>query len=176
MHWALVICTDLVTNQSLVVQESIWTAGIFDCKPSTHQGCKPLSVYSRPWWPRFLPTPALKVQFPLWLSRCCIPTSFFEHEPQQSAAVFASKWMAVIFNAGPANVLPRPALPKFFTDEILKHLPNSIFGSNPCRCVAELHQELDPGFSVSLLHSKGQVACLLLLPEMWHRIRVWISL
>ncbi|CAK9863769.1 unnamed protein product [Sphagnum jensenii] len=34
---------------------------------------------------------------------------------------------------GPANVLPRPALPKFFTDEILKHLPNSIFGSNPCR-------------------------------------------
>jgi hypothetical protein len=74
--------------------------------------------------------------------------------------------MTVIFNAGPANVLPRPALPKFFTDEILKHLPNSIFGSNPCRCAAELPQELDPEFAVGLLHSKGQVVCPLLLSEM----------
>lgn len=34
---------------------------------------------------------------------------------------------------GPANVLPRPPLPKFFTNEVLKHVPNSIFASNPCR-------------------------------------------
>eukprot|EP00249_Psilotum_nudum_P007247 c20426_g1_i1 orf=272-1837(+) len=34
---------------------------------------------------------------------------------------------------GPANILPRPALPKFFTNEVIKHLPNAIFSSNPCR-------------------------------------------
>ena len=34
---------------------------------------------------------------------------------------------------GPPNVLPRPALPQYFTKEIIKHVPNAIFGSNPCR-------------------------------------------
>lgn len=34
---------------------------------------------------------------------------------------------------GPPNVLPRPGLPKFFAKELLKHVPNAVFGSNPCR-------------------------------------------
>ncbi|CAM6105733.1 unnamed protein product [Calypogeia fissa] len=36
-------------------------------------------------------------------------------------------------DVGSANVLPRPPLPKYFTDEILKYIPNAEFGSNPCR-------------------------------------------
>ncbi|GAQ80362.1 DNA polymerase epsilon subunit B2 [Klebsormidium nitens] len=34
---------------------------------------------------------------------------------------------------GPANVVPRPPLPKFFTNEISSLLPNAVFASNPCR-------------------------------------------
>ncbi|KAH7285268.1 hypothetical protein KP509_33G019600 [Ceratopteris richardii] len=34
---------------------------------------------------------------------------------------------------GPANVLPRPALPKMFSREVQKHLPDAVFCSNPCR-------------------------------------------
>lgn len=34
---------------------------------------------------------------------------------------------------GPANVLPRPALPKMLSKEILTHLPDAVFSSNPCR-------------------------------------------
>ncbi|GLJ38887.1 hypothetical protein SUGI_0792820 [Cryptomeria japonica] len=36
-------------------------------------------------------------------------------------------------DAGPAKVLPRPALPNFFCEEVKKHVPNAIFSSNPCR-------------------------------------------
>ena len=34
---------------------------------------------------------------------------------------------------GPSRTLPRPALPKYFTKEILKHVPNAICTTNPCR-------------------------------------------
>lgn len=34
---------------------------------------------------------------------------------------------------GPANVLPRPRLPKFFVDELSELLPTAVFASNPCR-------------------------------------------
>ncbi|MCO5615087.1 hypothetical protein L7F22_069375 [Adiantum nelumboides] len=34
---------------------------------------------------------------------------------------------------GPANILPRPALPKILSKELQQHLPNAIFSSNPCR-------------------------------------------
>eukprot|EP00937_MAST-01D_sp_MAST-1D-sp2_P002524 g2524.t1 len=34
---------------------------------------------------------------------------------------------------GAANVLPRPALPRFFTDRLRARLPNAYFASNPCR-------------------------------------------
>ncbi|WOL20163.1 DNA polymerase epsilon subunit B [Canna indica] len=36
-------------------------------------------------------------------------------------------------DAGPSKVLPRCALPKYLTEEFQKHIPNSIFCSNPCR-------------------------------------------
>ncbi|KAL4195990.1 hypothetical protein AMTRI_Chr04g181110 [Amborella trichopoda] len=36
-------------------------------------------------------------------------------------------------DAGPSTVLPRCALPKYLTDELLNHVPNAIFSSNPCR-------------------------------------------
>nr|XP_043634712.1 DNA polymerase epsilon subunit B [Erigeron canadensis] len=36
-------------------------------------------------------------------------------------------------DAGPSTVLPRCALPKYITEELLKHIPNAIFTSNPCR-------------------------------------------
>lgn len=36
-------------------------------------------------------------------------------------------------DAGPSNVLPRCALPKYLTEELQKHIPNAIFSSNPCR-------------------------------------------
>lgn len=36
-------------------------------------------------------------------------------------------------DVGPSTVLPRCALPKYLTDELLKHVPNAIFSSNPCR-------------------------------------------
>ncbi|EFJ19040.1 hypothetical protein SELMODRAFT_111965 [Selaginella moellendorffii] len=34
---------------------------------------------------------------------------------------------------GPSSVLPRPALPSYFTKELAKHVPNVTFASNPCR-------------------------------------------
>lgn len=34
---------------------------------------------------------------------------------------------------GPANVLPRPALPAYFTSELRQLLPTAVFASNPCR-------------------------------------------
>lgn len=34
---------------------------------------------------------------------------------------------------GPASILPRPALPKLFSKEVTKHLPEAVFASNPCR-------------------------------------------
>lgn len=34
---------------------------------------------------------------------------------------------------GPSKVLPRCALPKYLTEELQKHIPGAIFGSNPCR-------------------------------------------
>ncbi|GLU18413.1 hypothetical protein SLE2022_347170 [Rubroshorea leprosula] len=36
-------------------------------------------------------------------------------------------------DAGPSTVLPRCALPRYLTAELLKHVPNAIFSSNPCR-------------------------------------------
>ncbi|KAJ8500607.1 hypothetical protein OPV22_011159 [Ensete ventricosum] len=36
-------------------------------------------------------------------------------------------------DAGPSKVLPRCALPKYLTEELQKHIPAVIFGSNPCR-------------------------------------------
>eukprot|EP00897_Mesotaenium_endlicherianum_P003690 jgi/Mesen1/3349/ME000191S02482 len=36
-------------------------------------------------------------------------------------------------DAGPASVLPRPALPKMLQTEVTRHLPNAVFASNPCR-------------------------------------------
>ncbi|CAI9113288.1 OLC1v1013861C1 [Oldenlandia corymbosa var. corymbosa] len=36
-------------------------------------------------------------------------------------------------DVGPSTVLPRCALPKYITEELLKHIPNAIFSSNPCR-------------------------------------------
>ncbi|KAF3438371.1 hypothetical protein FNV43_RR21133 [Rhamnella rubrinervis] len=36
-------------------------------------------------------------------------------------------------DAGPSTVLPRCALPKYFTEELQNHVPNAIFSSNPCR-------------------------------------------
>lgn len=36
-------------------------------------------------------------------------------------------------DAGPANVLPRCSLLKYFSEEVTKHVPNAIFSSNPCR-------------------------------------------
>ncbi|THU57816.1 hypothetical protein C4D60_Mb03t07530 [Musa balbisiana] len=36
-------------------------------------------------------------------------------------------------DAGPSKVLPRCALPKYLTEELQKHIPGAIFGSNPCR-------------------------------------------
>ncbi|XP_026409290.1 DNA polymerase epsilon subunit B-like isoform X1 [Papaver somniferum] len=36
-------------------------------------------------------------------------------------------------DAGPSTVLPRPALSKYLTEELQKHVPNAIFKSNPCR-------------------------------------------
>jgi hypothetical protein len=35
--------------------------------------------------------------------------------------------------AGPSKALPRCALPKYLIEELQKHIPNSIFVSNPCR-------------------------------------------
>ncbi|GAB2219932.1 hypothetical protein Droror1_Dr00007572 [Drosera rotundifolia] len=40
-------------------------------------------------------------------------------------------------DAGPSTCLPRCALPKYFTDEIQKHVPNALFMSNPCRFVLQ---------------------------------------
>ncbi|KAL3133858.1 hypothetical protein ABBQ32_008325 [Trebouxia sp. C0010 RCD-2024] len=34
---------------------------------------------------------------------------------------------------GPANVLPRPALPAYFTADLRQLLPTAVFASNPCR-------------------------------------------
>ncbi|KAJ7560741.1 hypothetical protein O6H91_04G143500 [Diphasiastrum complanatum] len=34
---------------------------------------------------------------------------------------------------GPASVLPRPPIPDYFAREVMKHVPNAIFSSNPCR-------------------------------------------
>lgn len=34
---------------------------------------------------------------------------------------------------GPANVLPRPALPAYFTSDLRQLLPTAVFASNPCR-------------------------------------------
>ncbi|KAL2610780.1 hypothetical protein R1flu_022472 [Riccia fluitans] len=34
---------------------------------------------------------------------------------------------------GPSSVLPRPPLLKYFTDEVVKHVPNVTFAGNPCR-------------------------------------------
>ena len=34
---------------------------------------------------------------------------------------------------GPADVLPRPALPAYFTSELRQLLPTAVFASNPCR-------------------------------------------
>ena len=34
---------------------------------------------------------------------------------------------------GPANVLPRPALPAYFTSDVRQLLPTAVFASNPCR-------------------------------------------
>eukprot|EP00850_Spirogloea_muscicola_P003249 SM000013S26418 [mRNA] locus=s13:198863:202689:- [translate_table: standard] len=34
---------------------------------------------------------------------------------------------------GPANVLPRPALPNYFASAVREHIPDAVFGSNPCR-------------------------------------------
>ncbi|CAA7400803.1 unnamed protein product [Spirodela intermedia] len=42
---------------------------------------------------------------------------------------------------GPSTVLPRCALPKYFTEELQKQIPNAIFSSNPCRlkfCTQEI--------------------------------------
>ncbi|KAL5702577.1 DNA-directed DNA polymerase [Ranunculus cassubicifolius] len=36
-------------------------------------------------------------------------------------------------DAGPSTALPRCALPKYLTEELQKHIPDAIFGSNPCR-------------------------------------------
>ena len=36
-------------------------------------------------------------------------------------------------SVGPANVLPRCSLPKYFSEEVTKHVPKAIFSSNPCR-------------------------------------------
>eukprot|EP01018_Ginkgo_biloba_P028571 Gb_41127 [translate_table: standard] len=36
-------------------------------------------------------------------------------------------------DAGPSNVLPRCALPRYFSEEVMKYVPNAIFSSNPCR-------------------------------------------
>ncbi|KAL4578900.1 hypothetical protein LXL04_015031 [Taraxacum kok-saghyz] len=36
-------------------------------------------------------------------------------------------------DAGPSTALPRCALPQYITEEFLKHVPNAIFASNPCR-------------------------------------------
>lgn len=36
-------------------------------------------------------------------------------------------------DAGPSSVLPRCALPKYFTEELQKEIPNALFMSNPCR-------------------------------------------
>ncbi len=34
---------------------------------------------------------------------------------------------------GPGNVLPRPALPAYFTSDLRQLLPTAVFASNPCR-------------------------------------------
>eukprot|EP00850_Spirogloea_muscicola_P010866 SM000065S20215 [mRNA] locus=s65:288301:292052:- [translate_table: standard] len=34
---------------------------------------------------------------------------------------------------GPAHVLPRPALPNYFASAVREHIPDAVFGSNPCR-------------------------------------------
>ncbi|CAE1325743.1 POLE2 [Acanthosepion pharaonis] len=42
---------------------------------------------------------------------------------------------------GPANILPRPAIPNSITEEFRKKVPNAIFTSNPCRiqyCTQEI--------------------------------------
>ncbi|KAJ3669482.1 hypothetical protein LUZ60_011432 [Juncus effusus] len=36
-------------------------------------------------------------------------------------------------DAGPSKVLPRPALPKYLTEELQNLVPNAIFSTNPCR-------------------------------------------
>ncbi|KAK9732461.1 hypothetical protein RND81_04G002100 [Saponaria officinalis] len=36
-------------------------------------------------------------------------------------------------DAGPSSVLPRPALPKYLTEELQKEIPNAVFMTNPCR-------------------------------------------
>ncbi|KAL1810656.1 DNA polymerase epsilon subunit B-like isoform X1 [Daucus carota subsp. sativus] len=36
-------------------------------------------------------------------------------------------------DAGPSTVLPRCPLPNYLTEELQKHVPNAVFGSNPCR-------------------------------------------
>lgn len=46
--------------------------------------------------------------------------------------------MKILALSGPSNVLPRCALPKYFTEELQKHIPNAIFSSNPCRSIFSL--------------------------------------
>lgn len=59
---------------------------------------------------------------------------------------------------GPAEVLPRPALPKHFSDEVSRSLPGAVFGSNPCR-IRWYSQEIVI-CRQNLLH-RMQRACLL---------------
>lgn len=47
--------------------------------------------------------------------------------------VRVSDFFNAYFSEGPANILPRPALPKMFSKEVHKHLPDAVFSSNPCR-------------------------------------------
>lgn len=74
--------------------------------------------------------------------------------------------MKILVISGPSTALPRCALPKYFTEELQKHIPNAIFSSNPCRLIF---------FSYWLLKHFVWTACSGHTLNGWTCYNIWCS-